>query len=256
MRAFNGLLKKDFYISRFWFFTWLIMMMLIMAASVILANRIGDPTVSIGFIIMLMIFHLAFIPLMVFSSLRIEGKTQIWLYNPQSSKLLILSKMAVSIIYQLLSQVILVIFTSVILHSMADRLNGITLTLMDLVLINLAVMLIGLYLTFWIIFYWSIYHSLGKYPAIRKIRWIAIILVLFVCNSFEMLLLKIKSFKNLLHEWTFPLPLNHSFDYSQQGWSTQIELVDVAVVPIILYVIVAIILFLISSWLLDRKVEV
>lgn len=254
MTAFKGLLKKDFHISKFGFFTWLVVMILIMIASVLISNRIGEPMVIIGMIIMLMVCHIAFVPVSLLNSLRLEGKTQIWLYSPQSSWFLILSKLTVSLLNQFLSLGLLVIYSLYMIRYI--KLDAPNEMIHAILLANISIILFGLYFSCWILFYWSVYHSLGKYPSIKKFRWIAILLIFFSCNTIENLILKIKWIMNWISAWKLPLPLDQSFHYAHREWNAKIEMVDVAIIPIIIYAIIGIILFILSSWLLDRKVEV
>lgn len=254
MTAFKGLLKKDFHITRFWFFTWLIVMLLLMLASIVISIRIDEPMITVGLVFMLLAGHIVFLPLSLLTSLRLEGKTQIWLYNPQSSRILILSKIAVSLISMLISLVVIALFCQFVVRYIAiDPKSGI---LNVLLWADISIISIGLYFSCWILFYWSIYHSLSKFPAIRKFKWLVIILTIFICNTIEASLLKIKWFVTWINKWKISIPLDRSFNYHHHAWHTRVENVDIAILPIVLYAIVGIILFLLSSWLLDRKVEV
>ncbi|MGE8206130.1 hypothetical protein ACQKP0_16520 [Heyndrickxia sp. NPDC080065] len=254
MTAFKGLLKKDFCITRFWFFTWLIIMVLLMLASIVIAVRIEEPMITVGLVVMLLVGNLVFLPISLLTSLRLEGKTQIWLYNPHSSKFLILSKITVALLYQLISLGVIAIYSLLIVHYIViDKTSGI---INVLFWADISVICIGLYLSCWILFYWSIYHSLSKYPAIRKFKWLVIVLTIFVCNTIEVLLLKIKWFVTWINKWKVSIPLDRSFNYQNHAWHAKVELVDVSIIPIIIYAIVGILLFMLSSWLLDRKVEV
>jgi hypothetical protein len=259
MWAFKGLLKKDFYISRLRFMTWTIILFIAIAASFVVSNYIHEPMVTVGFLIMLMVSHFGFLPLMVLSSIKLEGKTQLWLHNPQSSKALFLSKLAVSFIYQVISQCILVILTFIIYKYVAsNNIHVEQLPIADFTLIHLFILLTALYFSCWILFYWSIYHSLGKFPGIKKIRWLILVFMFIFFNSIETLLMKIEPLKRLFSQWKRPLYLNQQFHYdnNSHAWNMYFDIVQIPLIPIIIYAVIAVALYLVSCWLLDRKVEV
>ncbi|QQZ10756.1 hypothetical protein [Heyndrickxia vini] len=254
MSSFIGLLKKDLSISRYLFFTWLGgVNILFMIGSFIVANYIDEPITPLGCLVMLILLHTIFIPILVLASLRVEGKTQIWLYNPQSSAVLLYSKIAAAFIYQCISQCLVWIF-GLIAFAHVGMPTKFPIT--EMISSSILLTAIGLYIACWIIFYWSIYHSLGKYPKIMRLRWVFILVIFIILNIIETQLLKIKVFKDFINSWSFPLDINPSFNYTSHAWSVHTTAVDIPIIPIFLYVIIAIILLTISSWLLDRKVEV
>ena len=106
MNAFIGLVKKDMLISRFWYSTWLIFLSLLMVAGSVFANKLNEPDLVLPILVTLMPLHVFFMPIMMYSLLRTEGKTQLWLYNPQSSVKLLLAKCKAALIFQIISQVL------------------------------------------------------------------------------------------------------------------------------------------------------
>jgi hypothetical protein len=116
--------------------------------------------------------------------------------------------------------------------------------------------LFGLYVSCWAIFYWTVYHSLGKFPAVKNWRWLVLLLLFFVFNTITTLLAKIEFLKEIVNKWKIPILMNVNGDYKREGWEIHLNSTDIPVVGLVIYVIVAFSLFLISCWLLDRKVEV
>ncbi|CRK84561.1 hypothetical protein [Neobacillus massiliamazoniensis] len=258
MLAFQGLLKKDFGISKFWFLLWLIFLAVFLLIPFALEIYYHMPLKILPVAVLMLIgFHAFFLPAMLLSMLRLEGKTQLWLYNPQNSKALFLSKMAVCSIYQLIAQVFLTgvgliiyqFYKNHIYIEAADLFMGIT-------VFNVGLLLFGLYVSCWAIFYWTVYHSLGKFPAVKNWRWLVLLLLFFVFNTITALLAKIEFLKEIVNKWKIPILMNVNGDYKREGWEIYLNSTDIPVVGLVIYVIVAFSLFLISCWLLDRKVEV
>ncbi len=258
MSAFQGLLKKDFGISKFWFLLWIIFLAVFLIIPLAIEIYFHMPlTVIPVAVILLLGFHIFFLPAMLLSMLRLEGKTQLWLYNQQSSKALFLSKITVSLVYQLITQVFLTgvglmiyqYYKNQIHIKAADLFNGIT-------VVNAGIALLGLYLSCWAMFYWTIYHSLGKFPGVKNWRWLVIVLLFIAYNMLSTFLARIEFLKEVVNKWNIPVFMNANGKFRQGGWEIYLKAVDLPVLEFVLYVIVALSLFLISCWLLDRKVEV
>lgn len=252
MKAFKGLLKKDLYIAKYTIFTWLIFLFLVMFGSIIFANYLNEPMVIVGFATMLMVAHLGVLPLSVLNFLKKEGKTQLWLYNPQSSTALLASKIAVAVVFQVISQILLIIFSYFVLETL--HISGVGLS--SLLIVHGAIFASATYYMCWVIFYWCVYHSLDRFPSLSKFRWVVIVLMIFTFNLIEMIFLKIQAFKEYLYQWTVSLPGDQQFSYTDGSWSMNLHAVEAPVIPIILYFILGVCLLFFSNRLLDRKVEV
>src|SRR5690625_7942039 len=134
-------------------------------------------------------FHIFLLPAMLIQMLQLEGKTQLWLYNPQSSSKLFLSKLIVCFGYQLISQLFLTVIGLVVFMCLRDEIPfGTTFIFKGIVLFNTALLGIGLYLSCWVMFYWCIYHSLGKFPMIKSFRWIIFIIIFFYYIAVQVML--------------------------------------------------------------------
>ncbi|MGV3465969.1 MAG: hypothetical protein ACO1OT_11830 [Heyndrickxia sp.] len=259
MLPFKGLLKKEFYITRLWFLTWIIIMLIGIVASYIIAYRMHQPMIPVGFHIGIAILHFALMPMMFLSSLKLEGKTQLWLNNPQSSKTLIIAKITVLFIYQVISQLILTISGYIVYeYVLSHGLKIEPFPYLTYFTLFLFLLLTGLYFSCWILFYWCFFHSLGKYPSIKKIRWLFILLLFFIFNAIETALMQIDSLRDIVTKWKLPMYLNPRFHYevTSHKWNLQFDMQQVSIIPIFIYAIIAIALYFISSWLLDKKVEV
>ncbi|MCM3237116.1 hypothetical protein M3589_05165 [Heyndrickxia oleronia] len=257
MNSLVGLVKKDLMISRFLFIVWFAINILFMIGSFFLSKYMHEPMVPIGIFIMLLVLNTMLIPVLVSASLRVEGKTQLWLYNPQSSTKLLLSKIITAISYQVISLILLFAYGYIVFKfSISSTINLDSILINESFSVSIFLMALGLYLTFWIMFYWAIYHSLGKFPRIRRVRWLVIVVIFIGLSIIEDLILKIDAFSNLLDKWHFSIGLNPSFQYKNETWDFTFVNTNFPLIPILIYFIISLILFVITSWLLDKKVEV
>ncbi|WP_062105785.1 hypothetical protein [Bacillus niameyensis] len=263
MHAFWGLIKKDLAITRFWYLVWLVLLFLGMIASFVLVERINEPSSLVPIYILAISAQIVLMPILMLFALKIEGKSQMWLYNPQSSTKLLLAKLTSMFLMQVLSQFFLIIYGVVILNyllraeviSTSEKFLPINL----IFLFHLGIIGTAVYLAIWILFYWTVYHSLGKYPHIRSFRWLIIMIMWFSFNTIEAIFHFILGKSNLFPSLTIEINTVPSMDYvSGSGWEIVKRDGDFSfpILAICIYTVIAIALFLISSRLLDKKVEV
>lgn len=257
MNPFIGLLKKEMLISRFWYITFLVIIFIMMVAGALLVNRTGEPSLVLPMFALFIPLQMFFIPITVYSLLRKEGRTQLWLYNPQSSVKLLLAKITSAIFFQIIFQFLFFFMGSLLLKLTLNEHLANILPMKTLILLNTAFISIGLYSTMWIIFLWTVYHSLGKYPSWKNFSWLAVVLIVITYNTLEYLLFKIGFIRDRIFQMTKIVDLSIGTTYEHgSGWSIVYEPVPVPIIPTIFYAILSLILFLISSKLLDQKVEV
>ncbi|WGG44342.1 hypothetical protein [Rossellomorea sp. DA94] len=259
MHAFKGLLWKDFKTSSIWFYGWIAIVFLIFIIGLVIGNFVKEPGVSQIFLIMIGIFHVAFLPGIVCSMLRLEGKTQLWLHSPYSGLMLLLSKITIAFMYSTLSLLLV------------DGLGMLTMAMFqedalfpywpikEGILFNLGVTVVGIYFSGWTIFLWTLYHSLSKYPSIKNIRWIFIAGFIIVYQSVVAFLTSIEWVEKFFFE-TLTVKVSTGFFFSvganeaKAGFDP--EMIPFPVMPFLFEGMIMIIVFLISCRLLDRKVEV
>ncbi|MFS0645315.1 hypothetical protein [Siminovitchia sp. 179-K 8D1 HS] len=261
MTAFIGLLKKDLGLMKFWYMIWLAFMFLGMIGIYALSVYTAEPNISVPFLVTMAGFHVFLAPISLLYILNLEGKTQLWLYNTQSSIKLLLSKISTAAIIQMVAQIFISLYALFVMkvlqnQGLIDRFSDL-LPFQQGFYMQMGIFGISMYISVWVIFLWTVYHSLGKYPAIRKFRWLAVILVWFAYNLLEFFLVKTKLFKDELFSFSINVNIAPKMDYEvKDGWHILYTDASVPIMTITLYVIVSIIVFLLSSWLLDRKVEV
>ncbi|RLQ98103.1 hypothetical protein [Falsibacillus albus] len=261
MDSFSGLLRKDYHLSKSWMLTWFIFMLLILFLAFGVSEYTDQRLVVFAALMILGFTHLWFIPGIMMSYLRVEAKTQLWLHNPQSTKVLILSKVAIALMYQIISQLFLTVAGLLILNyyltpDMINGISGMGHLAKPIFLLNIFLIAFSLYVTCWILFYWTVYHALGKYPRIKRMRWLVLLLFFIVWNSLESLFLRISLFKQWLYTWKIQALGGGSFHYENNQWTTEVSTTMIPIIPFILYTVLGICLFYLSSWLLDKKVEV
>src|SRR5699024_11757483 len=99
-------------------------------------------------------------------------------------------------------------------------------------------------------FYWCIYHSLGKFPMFKSFRWIILILIFFSYNAIQAMLGKIGLLREVANQWTVSLMLNQEFTYQKGAWSAEINPVELSVFILLLYILMTFSLFFFLNWLL------
>ncbi|WP_433743362.1 hypothetical protein [Falsibacillus pallidus] len=261
MIAFKGLLKKDYLLSKNWMLTWFITIFILLLLSYGLSGYLHEPVVLIGSVIFLGSMHIGFIPVIMLSFLRTEGRTQLWLHSPQSSKMLIFSKMLISSAYQLLSQLVLtivffILYEWILPKNTMNELPGMGLPYKEGFYINLVIFCVAFYLSCWCLFYWTVYHSLSKFPSVKRFRWLVLILLFIIWNTIETLIMKIVPLAELMKKWSISIYAEGSFHYEQGKWNAEMTPIDVPLLPIVLYALLTVLLFFASSWFLEKKVEV
>ncbi|MBU8683171.1 hypothetical protein MOB49_17315 [Bacillus haynesii] len=255
MQSFSGLFKKDFLMARFWSLVWMLCMICAIIASFGFAHYTGESMALFGALVTILVFHSLFCPLMMLAQLRLEGKTQLWLYNPNNSALLLLSKLVSAAVYQLISHAVLFIFGLIVrsvLLSSSDNMFSV----LDLLLVNIAVFLGSVIFSTWVMFLWTIYEALRKYPAIKKIRWIIPLLIYNVYGLIEALFIKSGLFQKLQKFWGISLTAEFKFHYEHSGWTVTFSQVDLPGILLVYYAVLGVCLFYLSCKLLTRRVEV
>ncbi|MBM7713085.1 hypothetical protein MHB50_12930 [Siminovitchia sp. FSL H7-0308] len=222
MKAFIGLVKKDLGLMKFW--SWMGLLFFGMAGMHIFSGYISEPELMFPF---MMAAVLILAPLLLLYTLRVEGKTQLWLYNPQSSLKLLLAKLGAAAIIQLIAQLFISFYALFFMRRAIAFFSSALPIDQGIISLQLHIFGTAMHVSVLFMFLWTVYHSLGKYPAIRHFRWLAVVLVWLSYHVLvERQLWKLPIFQNSLSLFT------------------------------LMYAILSIIFFLLASRLLDRKVEV
>ncbi|NPC91975.1 hypothetical protein HOO54_07050 [Bacillus sp. WMMC1349] len=256
MKVFSGLLKKDIVISRFWSIIWLILTILIMIGSSLIAYYEHEPLFMFGLLVFLLLCQSFYSPSIMLSQLRLEGKTQIWLYNPNNSFVLLLSKLAAAAVYQLIAQLIILIFGIIVRNQLVTISIGLY-SMWDLLLMNGLVFFWGMLLSMWVMLMWTVYQVLGKYSVLKKVRWLIVCVLFYSYSLIEYYALGNRFIKQVWDLWNIPVKADFDFEYHEaSGWSVTFSQVNLPGNMLIYYAVLAVCLFYFSGKLLAKKVEV
>lgn len=259
MNAFKGLLWKDFKTSKVWFYGWIAIIFLIYIIGMVIGNFVNEPIIVQIFIIMIGVFHIAFLPGIVVSMLRLEGKTQLWLHSPYSGFMLLLPKLIIAFIYSTVSLLIVDLLGVITMAVFPEDSIFSYWPIKEGILFNLGVTVVGLYFSGWTIFLWTFYHSLSKYPSIKSIRWIFVAGFIIVYQSVVAFLMSIEWVERFLFD-TFTVEVSSGVFFSvgsnEANAGFDPEMILLPLLPLVFEGMVMMIVFIIACWLLDRKVEV
>lgn len=259
MSPLQGLLKKDYRISRVFFLTWLGTVLLMIMAGFGLSAYTSQPAGTYPVIVIVGFSHFAFAPIMMFSLLNIETKNKLWLYTPQRGTTLLMSKLLVIFSYQIITQMILTIFAAISLYwfgrSVYDQIS-VNQFLVTIGFLNLGLMVISFYFTCWLTFYWTIYHALKRKLEKKLFRFICILLFMFIYNLIESLILMIKGFKGFIFQYKIEVFSDAILHYENENWSVLLDKIEIPVIPLVYYTALTILLFFMAASVLERKVEV
>lgn len=253
MSQFRGLLKKEFNAGKLEVFILLIVLALAIFLTLLFGNNMNPITYFIP-AIFIMIFHLFYLPIYMFVSLQKESKQlHLWLHNPQSGRSLLAAKLLNALLAFIVSFTVSLIF----FYYTAQKIIVFNLNPQAIFLI-LTFIWYSIYMTLWIIFLWVLYRVIKN--KIGKFSWLIMIIIIFA-GSWFMDKIKGSEFYYSLSKWG-KIDIDFSSFYfnrspSSSGLGIEIEQIPfISIGSIVYYLLLMLILFFISSWLLDKKVEV
>lgn len=212
----------------------------------------------ISFVVYVM--HVIFLPIFLLSSLRTEGKTQLWLHNPNSGSKLLLAKLAACLSYYLIS-----ILIALVISYWAINWTGLFYEFQDQVLrgllfVGVFTSFMTMYLGIWVLFYWTFYHSIRSIPFLKKIRWVIIIAVWMLLNIIDNFIKSLAIYKSLNQIGTIQIHVLKELRFEASQMSANMTpnfgTVHFSIVTGLLYVALTVVVFFTAVWLLERKVEV
>ncbi|WP_019154635.1 hypothetical protein [Robertmurraya massiliosenegalensis] len=254
MLSFKGLYLKDLKISRNNFFIGMILLLFVTVASYGLKEYMGEPSIPVIFLFVALALHVFYLPGILFTSLQVEGQSQLWLHNPNGGAKLFLSKLAAATTYFVISLLVMFILLKLAISGLGITTNLIEIAEMMEGNLHLFIGAIGLtafYLSIWLLFYWSLYHSLKGIPFLSRIRWLVILVVWIVINMISNFFAELKVFEVMNEKGS--IQVNFSSPYFNNFTE---EIGHVNLFAIGLQILIIICVFIVSVWLLERKVEV
>lgn len=251
MSSWFGLLRKDYQISKKWFFAWLLFLLVLFLSSFVLDHFMEASVSTFTTLLLLFLSQFAYMAVMMAQFLQVEAKkAQLWLHNPSSGKKLLGSKLFLSAFYQIVSLAVTNVFGWIVLEEPElQKINEI-ITWKDVLILNFSTFYVGFHFSCLYMFSWTLYHSFMKNPFMRAIRWLLSLSMVIVCMLLEFMILIV------FEHFGFIKPFNIEFIYSHNQWSMTLPPFEVPVVSVIMYFLIGVALFFYSSLLLDKKVEV
>ena len=136
-----------------------------------LTKYFNEPGIIAVISFMVYILHALYLPIYLLSSLRTEGKTQLWLHNPNSGSKLFLAKIAAGLTLYMVSFLIVLMITYWTINLAIA--TGLFLEFQDyvfrgLVFLGISITFMTIYLGIWVIFYWTIVSFNEKYSLCKK----------------------------------------------------------------------------------------
>ncbi|MCB7152196.1 hypothetical protein LI278_00215 [Bacillus stercoris] len=253
MDSFLGLLKKDIKLSRMWLLVWICGMTFLLGTGHIIASRAKEPLVVFGFFVAVAFFLLFLSPVFVFYHLRKEGKSQLWLYNPNGGLWLFSSKLAASLLYQFVIQLALTAYGIWMYHMLSvknllEHQVDITSTV---ALLNMYGLISSLDMSVTVIVFWTVFHALRNW---RGMRWAAMVLLVAVWLFYDEYIISplVESQK---HFWPVTVYCNFDFHF-HNVWKLELKPIHLSVLGFPITLVITFLLLIMASKLLDRKVEV
>ena len=178
MTIWIALFKKDFRLTRTVFFVGLFINFLLLLLTLYIGNHTGDNLYLFIPLVAAVALHILYVPIMVFISLRAEAiEHNFWLHSPQSSTMLLLSKILSGIVMALVSLAVLYMMAGWLIIS---RFSLIEEYWSDTWLAGLLafphIIAASTSIAVWVIFLWTLYYAL-RY---RIGRWTSLVLLVAV----------------------------------------------------------------------------
>lgn len=250
MGAFKGLYIKELKLSIILFLTGIGLIYLLTMISLTLKEYLHEPMIPVILFFMALVAHTFYLPIILFSSLQREGQGQLWLHNPNSGMKLLLSKLSAGLTFSAISLVVTALLTYFALNGIVDSSIYDEFSSMQGYLLQISgmIILLSIYMSVWLFFYWTLYHSLKTVPIINRIRPVVLFLLWLLLSAVG----------NFMRNTSI-------FQISQERKGVSItfmngtfsaEAVEMQLMNVLVYIVITIVVFLTSVWLLERKVEV
>jgi len=254
--AWKGLLQKEYHLGKKGVLISLILLAFYFLLAIGISYKYEQTPIMLVLGMVALGFHTFFMIVYLFNSLNTESKNLwLWLHNPQSAKRLLLAKLLNGLFALLVSLAFNSIFVwyagTKALNELNQNIYWSDITKIFSIII-FHIIAYSIYLGIWLMFAWTIHHVMKRY--IGKLSGLVVLLVFFIptwgvdkitslpfIQSF-MELGKIDISFKLLNN--LPKQINVDADPS------------LYIGNYLFYLIIIVAVFLLTSWLIDRKVEV
>lgn len=261
MIAWKGLLKKEWQLIKFSIIINLIFLIVVPTIIYTASYYLGSRDFFTAMMVGLIFAHVFYLPALFFESLSKEGQTQLWLYNPNSVSKLILAKYIVCLgifFFSLMMTILITYFASYQLNTGVPIFEMTTIAVSIVSIFNIVI--IGSVLSLWILFLWTFYYSLANKPILKHLRWPFILVITLSAQIVSNIYESASFFKNFREFWVIKVE-GFIYEINNSSWQFYIGppeggSIEISVITILIRLLIALLLFAISTWLLERKVEV
>lgn len=253
MKPFMGLMKKEWKLGRKSLVWLLLLQMVLVLITYLLGNHYHLPGIMFVGVIPLLMIHILMVPAMLLTLLNVEGKSQLWLHNPQSSILLLGSKLLTGLGLHLIS----LLFSAVVLVVMVlsnEKMQGYGIYEIGIVLSVITV--ISLVIAVQCLLLWVVYHALAKFPQIKNIRWLIVIILFFGINYLLEFIQNTSLYQALDEIARVTIFQFNSFSVDRTEFTLAGEVIDFSLLTFSIDTIIFVGLFYLACWVFDRKLEV
>lgn len=261
MKAFRGLMLKEWLIGR----RVLLWLLLAQAGFVFVVFLLARYLEVAGLFYisspLVMLVHPLIMIFLIFGCLNAEGKAQLWIYNPQSSRMLLGSKLLISVLFQGISLLFASLLTFVTMRIPTSYFDvsfhaESMMSFYNLLQMGIFLMALSLFLALLMLFLWVVYHALARISSIRPFRWLVVALLfvgmVMVGSWYESTSL----YQQMDTIWVVNVLSDSSFTMSSDNLRFYLNTEGISLLTTGLDIITLVLLFLASCWLLDRKIEV
>lgn len=269
MNAWNGLVKKEFRLGLSGIYGALVVIGAIYGFLLFLTWKFDDGAILFTGSLAIVIFNVIFLPVYLAKSLYTEkDRMHMWLHNPHSGYQLLLAKFVNGLIAMILFICLTSIITFVSGHVLLDIFVQTGLSWSSYLLngLNIVAHVLGgsIYLTVWGVFLWALALLLQNY--LGKYTWVVLVPLILIGFSLLSKWEESKVFESLTHWGAIPLDIfTYPIVLGKAMFQVEINetmIMDGGAMSVIFigtyvyYIMVALVLFFLSGWILDRKVEV
>ncbi|KQU17166.1 hypothetical protein ASG65_09720 [Bacillus sp. Leaf13] len=262
MNSFKGLMKKEWLIGKN-ALLWLLVVQGGLVFISFLASRYWEVAGLFYMCTWLIMIMQPFIMVsLIFGCLSSDGKTQLWIYNPQSSAILLGSKLLTSVLFQMVSIIfssclIFVASTIPVSYFQADFQVENKLGIMGLLKIDAFMLTVSILIAVLLLFLWVVYHALARVHSIKHLRWLFVSVLCLGMIILRNEIVNTAFYQKLDEIWLIPAMSGSSMNMSEFKLELYLEGGgNISLLTSGLDVIGLVLLFLAACWLLDRKIEV
>ncbi|MDQ0193058.1 hypothetical protein [Paenibacillus wynnii] len=246
MRAWAALLKKDFKLTRTVFFVGLVINLLMVMLTIYLGTIAGNTLLMFIPLVVAVVFHALYVPIIVFISLRIEvNQLHLWLHNPQPASTLLISKIVNGLIMIVISLLMLYVMSGLLVIPKFNLFEAYWAdTWISALIIFPHIIMISTAIGVWVLFLWALFQFVKN--TIGRWSWLVVIGAVII-PPWASALFESTNLYRLVTRWG-----NITYDFP----TFSIDPLQTYAGEYLYNFIIIIGVFFLTAWIMDNKVEV